>query len=162
MIHQKTFCNLYVKELNKVSYFELFLTYAPGGALDQILVGDVPLRFHKHTRSLYQYFEKSIPDLIPIFRKSISYLIFHTKTLKIGTVPYTKSVKIDTVLYTNIWKIDTPSRWHIPAPKIYIVHPPGLILPWLIRNLSVLAGFFLSFSVFFFHCCNSFLRFIIL
>ena len=51
----------------------------PGGALGQILVGDVPSKFQKHTRSLYQFFEKSIPDLIPIFRKSISFLIFIPK-----------------------------------------------------------------------------------
>ena len=34
-----------------------------GGALDQILVGDVPSRFQKHTRSLYQLFEKVYPTL---------------------------------------------------------------------------------------------------
>ena len=74
----------------------------PGGALDQILFGDVPSRLQEHTRSLHQFFEKVYPFLIPIFRKSISNHVFHTKILKIGTVPYTKIMKIDTVLYTNI------------------------------------------------------------
>ena len=62
-------------------------------------------------------FGKIIPDLILIFRKSISFLIFHTKTLKIGTVLYTAIVKIDTVLYTNIWKIDTLPNGTSPYPK---------------------------------------------
>ena len=40
-----------------------------GGALDQILVGDVPSRLQKHTRSLYQFFEKVYPNLYQFFEK---------------------------------------------------------------------------------------------
>ena len=39
----------------------------PGGALDLILVGDVPSRLQRHTRSLYQFFEKVYPTLYQIF-----------------------------------------------------------------------------------------------
>ena len=103
----------------------------PGGALGQIFVGDVPSKFQKHTCSLYQFFGKSIPDLIPIFRKSISFLIFHTKTLKIGTVLYTEIVKIDTVLYTNIWKIDTLPNGTSRTQNVCSA-PPGAKLPYLL------------------------------
>ena len=53
----------------------------------------------------YTTFLKSIPDLLPIFRKRISELIFHTKILKIGTFSLFQIVKIDVVLYINVWKI---------------------------------------------------------
>ena len=37
--------------------------FIPGGVLDQILDGDVPSRFQKHTRSLYQFFQDVYPTL---------------------------------------------------------------------------------------------------
>ena len=77
----------------------------PGGALDQILVRDVPSKLQTHIRSLYQLFE-GVLDFIPIFRKRVFDFIFHTKIWKVGTVPYTKILRIDTVLHSNIWKID--------------------------------------------------------
>ena len=72
-------------------------SHNPGGALDQMLVGNVLSRFQEHTCSIYQFFEKVNPTLHQ-FSNSISGLIFHTKILKIGTAPYTKIVKIDTIL----------------------------------------------------------------
>ena len=39
-----------------------------GGVLDQILDGDVPSRFQKHTRSLYQFFENVYPTLYKFFK----------------------------------------------------------------------------------------------
>ena len=71
---------------------------------------------------------KIYPFLIPILRESMSYLIFHSKILQIGTVPYTKIVKIDTVLYTNILKIDTLPNGTSPYPKYVQCTPPGLKL----------------------------------
>ena len=98
----------------------------PGGAVDQILVEDVPSRFQKHTRSLYQFLKKIYRTLYQFFEKVCPTLYFIPKSFKIGTVPYTKIVKIDTALYTNIWKIDTFPDGTSPDPK-YIVHPPGVI-----------------------------------
>ena len=43
--------------------------YTPGGALDQILVGDVPSRLQKHTRSLYPILKKVYPTLYQFFKK---------------------------------------------------------------------------------------------
>ena len=40
----------------------------PGGVLDQILDGDVPSRFQKHTRSLYQFFKNVYPTLYQFFK----------------------------------------------------------------------------------------------
>ena len=92
--------------------------FAPGGILDQVLDGDVPSRFQKHSRSLYQFFPKYIPDLIPIFQKYIPDLIpIAAKIAKIDTIPYTKIVKIDTVPYNNIVKIDTLSDGTSPYPE---------------------------------------------
>ena len=53
-----------------VSKLLLVIILAPGGGgvLDQILDWDVPSRFQNHTRSLYQFFQKCIPDFIPIFQ----------------------------------------------------------------------------------------------
>ena len=42
---------------------------APGVVLDQILVGGVPLRLQKHTRSLCQAFEKVNPTVYQFFEK---------------------------------------------------------------------------------------------
>ena len=39
-----------------------------GGVLDQILDGDVPSRFQKHTRSLYQFFQNVYPTLYQFFK----------------------------------------------------------------------------------------------
>ena len=86
---------------------------APGGLLDVILDGDVPSRFQKHTRSLYQFFQnvypifqKYIPDFIPIFRKCIP-----------DPIPIAKIAKIDTVRYTKIVKNDTLPDGTSPYPK---------------------------------------------
>ena len=38
------------------------------GVLDQILDGDVPSRFQKHTRSLYQIFQNVYPTLYQFFK----------------------------------------------------------------------------------------------
>ena len=89
----------------------------PGGALDQILVGDVPLRLQKHTRSLYQFLKKYTPPDTNFSKEYIRPFIFHIKISKIGTVPCTKIMRIDTVLYTNIWKIDTLPGGTSPYPK---------------------------------------------
>ena len=43
---------------------KFFLLLEPrGGVLDQLLDGDVPSRFQKHTRSLYQFFQNVYPTL---------------------------------------------------------------------------------------------------
>ena len=91
----------------------------PGGALDQILVGDVPSRFQKHTRSLYQFLKKYTR---PYTKFSKKYILPYTSYQNLENqyrwqVPYTKIVKIDTVLYTNIWKIDTLPDGTSPYPK---------------------------------------------
>ena len=39
-----------------------------GGVLDEILDGDVPSRFQKHTRSLYQFFENVYRTLYQFFK----------------------------------------------------------------------------------------------
>ena len=78
----------------------------PGGALDQILVGDVPSRLQRHTRPYTKFSYKVYQNL-----KS------YTGILKIGAVPYTKIVKIDTVAYTNMWEIDTIPNGTSPYPK---------------------------------------------
>ena len=99
------------------------LAMKPGGALDHILVGDVPARLQKHTCSLSQFFEKVYPNLyqfsenaFPTSKNFSKNQVFHIKILKIGIVRYTKIMKIDTIHYTNIWKIDTVPDGTSPYP----------------------------------------------
>ena len=54
----------------------------PGGALDQILAGDVPSRLQKHTRSLYQFSEKVYPTLYKFFEKVYPTLYISSKNLE--------------------------------------------------------------------------------
>ena len=87
------------------------------------------------------------PELIPIFRQSISDLIFHSKILQIGTVPYTKIVKIDTVLYTNIWKIDALPNGTSPYPK-YVQCTPREDLPCKCSQRATIQMFSMRISAF--------------
>ena len=75
------------------------------GVLDQILDGDVPSKFQKQTRSLYQFFK--------------IYTRLYTNFPKI---PISKIAKIDTVSYTKIVKIDTFPDGKSPYPK-YVKNP---------------------------------------
>ena len=59
-----------------------YLKNSPGGALDQILVGDVPSRLQKHTRSLYQFLEKIYPTLYQFFEKVSPTLCISYKNLE--------------------------------------------------------------------------------
>ena len=108
----------------------------PRGVLDQILDGNVPSRFEKHTRSLYQFskmnsrlytnFSKYISDFISIFRKCIPDPIPIVKIAKSDTVRYIKFVKIDTVPYAKIMKIDTLLDGTSPYPRCVWYSPlPG-------------------------------------
>ena len=122
-----------------------------GGVLDQILDGDVPSRFQKHTRSLYQFFQNVYPTLYQFFkniyptlyqfsengyriqyqlRKSRKVIPFLTKFVKIDTVPYTKIVKIDTL----------PDGTSPRTQNMYSTPPPGA-KQGESKNLTRLTGY---------------------
>ena len=105
----------------------------PGGG--KILEGDVPSRFQKHTRSLYQFFQNVYPTLYTTFSKI--YTRLYTNFPKMHTRPYTNCESCENryrslyqnrdnryrSLYQNL-ENRYPSRWHVPIPKICIVPPP--------------------------------------
>ena len=96
---------------------------APGVALDQILVGDVPLRLQEHNCSLCQVFETVHPTLYQFFEKVYQTLCFMPKSEK--SVPFfTKIVKIDTVLYGSMMRTDSLSDGTSPYPKHMECTPP--------------------------------------
>ena len=95
---------------------QLSLYPGGGGVLDQILDGDVPSRFQKHTRSLYQFFQNSYPTLYQFFKN-----VYPTPYQLRNCENWYHS------LYQNR-EIRYPSRWHVPVPKICIVPPPRVSL----------------------------------
>ena len=93
-----------------------------GEVLDLILDGDVPSRFQKHTSSLYQFFQNVYPTLYQFFKK---YTRLYTNFPKMHTRPYTNCENCEDRYHSLYQNRENryPSRWHVPVPKICIVHP---------------------------------------
>ena len=67
----------------------------------------------KYTRSLYQFFEKVYPTLyfIPNLENRYPSLYQNYENWYRSLYQYLEN--------------RYPSRWHVPVPEIYVVHPPG-------------------------------------
>ena len=71
-----------LEHLKTQKQYEACRIGAPGDALDQILIGDVPSRLQKHTGSLYQFVEKVYPTLYQFFVKVYRTLYISSKNLE--------------------------------------------------------------------------------
>ena len=58
----------WVSTILLITHLQNDCTFPGRGVLDQILDGDVPSRFQKHTRSLYQIFQNVYPTLYQFFK----------------------------------------------------------------------------------------------
>ena len=104
------------------------------GVLDLILDGDVPLRFQKHTRSLYQFFQNVYPTLYQFFKNIYPTLYQFSKNaypilyqLKNCENRYRSLYQNHKNRYRSLYQNREkryPSRWHVPVPKLCIVPPP--------------------------------------
>ena len=66
---EQVFDNVTFKHMDALrKQIQSLLDPGGGGVLDQILDGDVPSRFQKHTRSLYQFFQNVYPTLYQFFK----------------------------------------------------------------------------------------------
>ena len=121
---------------NFPSLHDITSALAPRGVLDQILDGDVPSRFQKHTRSLYQFFQNSYPTLYQFFKNiyPILYQFFENAYPTLYQLRNCENLchslyQNREIRYRSLYQNREnryPSRWHIPVPKICIVPPPRI------------------------------------